>query len=772
MIIISLLCELLDGSIRDMTLKDKLEEFFLHYHKQISIDKLFTTFKVDKEHINSFVDALYELEKEGKIFYDKNKTYMHVPDDFCYYHGTLMKSKSNQFYIKLSDGSVITLKNDKRGNEGAIVFVKKIENTHHPKLFFGEIVRVVKKESVNYKSLCFVKSILKNDGNHFYIIFQDKRIYIPKENLHTAFSGDYVNVQVDQNLGCVVDVLKRHNSQHVFRCSLVNGELKLIPIGASYGVYDLVDKKIVEGDLVVAQFESDKLVFVNKMDSTSLVQNKINALIVDYGFPQFFSQQVLDAAASMDYRISDEEIARRVDLRNLETFTIDPVDAKDLDDAVSLEYVNGIYRLYVHTANPSHYIKMGSSIFNEAFSRAFSIYPITGVIPMLPDEFCNGVCSLNENGDKLAITCRMDLDSNGKLLDFDIFKSIIHSNKQMDYDTVNDVLEKHKINDDYCSFYPTLLLMQQLASILEEKKFFRGAISFEADESKFVFDALGNPTSVKDEYRGISQLIIENFMLLANETIAQYAYHLNLPFIYRNHESPSVQKRDNLRYNLNQKGYFTQKIGNIDNPKILQSFLSKLMNGKNKEERRVISEVVLKSMSRAFYDSKNFGHYGLAFECYGTFTSPARKVSDLLNHMVIETFLDEGYLSCKLDMYRSFIEDNCEYISAKQEDADSLEKEIQYLLLDCYADNFISVSSKARILFVNRYGIYVKDEHGLTGVIPLTKSMILYHNCVMYHGHEYFAGEQINVILKEKREDELIFDFGKVNDKKKVKKKD
>jgi ribonuclease R len=196
------------------------------------------------------------------------------------------------------------------------------------------------------------------------------------------------------------------------------------------------------------------------------------------------------------------------------------------------------------------------------------------------------------------------------------------------------------------------------------------------------------------------------------------------------------------------------------------------MNGKNKEERRVISEVVLKSMSRAFYDSKNFGHYGLAFECYGTFTSPARKVSDLLNHMVIETFLDEGYLSCKLDMYRSFIEDNCEYISTKQEDADSLEKEIQYLLLDCYADNFISVSSKARILFVNRYGIYVKDEHGLTGVIPLTKSMILYHNCVMYHGHEYFAGEQINVILKEKREDELIFDFGKVNDKKKVKKKD
>ncbi len=755
-----------------MILREELEEFFKRCKKQVSIDRLISLFHIDKEHVEQLTNVLFELEKEGKLFFDDNKKYMHVPDDFCYFHGVVKLSKSNQFYIKVS-GKIITLRNAKNVREGDTVFVVKDDSlATHPKQVCGRIVRVVKKERCSDSSYYVVKGVLRNDGNHFYITLNEKRVYISKEQLHTAFAGDLVSVRINNNLGSVVDVLNRRLSQHVFCCRFIDGGLKLVPFGASYGLYELPNDKISEGDMVVCEFVDGSLVFVDKLESSSSIHSKIEALIVDHGFPQKFSSQVLSEAASVFGGVTDEDLSSRTDLRHLETFTIDPVDAKDLDDAVSLECLDGIYRLYVHTANPSHYIHMGSHVFEEAFNRAFSIYPVGSVIPMLPEEYCNGVCSLNEDGDKFAFTCRMDFDLNGNMVDFDIFKSIIHSNKQMDYDTVNDILEKNIISDDYKPFYATLLKMMKLSYLLEDKKVSRGAIDFEAEETKFVFDQFGNPVDVKEQHRGVAQAMIENFMLMANQTIAEYAYHLDLPYIYRNHECPTVQKKDNLRNNLIQKGYFIQKIGNIDNPKIFQSFLSGLLKGKNKEERKVICDVVLKSMSRAYYDGKNIGHYGLALLCYGTFTSPARKISDLINHMIIEDFKDYGYDEERMEKYRSFVNEYCGYISSKQEDVDMLEKEIDHMLLDFYSDSFIGKVVNARISFINQYGIYVKDEHGLTGVIPLGKNMNRRRSSVWYEGHEYYTGEQISVVLKEKKDDELVFEIQLSKDKKLAKKKD
>ena len=284
----------------------------------------------------------------------------------------------------------------------------------------------------------------------------------------------------------------------------------------------------------------------------------------------------------------------------------------------------------MHAANPSHYIKFETPIFYEALKRGFSVYPTNSVIPMLPDNLSSEICSLIESGDKLALTCKMILDEEGNIKDFDIFKSIIHSNKQMNYDDVNKFLENPTKDHEYASFEKTLLRMNKLALILQKNKSKRGSITFENEEKQFILDELGNPISIQEKQRGQSQLMIENFMLLANETTSKFALYLDLPYIYRNHEKPTVQKKINLKNNLIQKGYVIQKIGNIDNPAILQRTLTNLLKGKSKEEKKIICEVFLKTMTRAFYDIKNIGHYGLALDCYGTFTSPARKISDLI----------------------------------------------------------------------------------------------------------------------------------------------
>ena len=753
-----------------MKLKNTIETFFRCYKKQISVKELMKKLEISSEYTDLILDSLYSLEREGKIFFDKNFTYMHVPTEFFYVFGELKKSNTNQYYVNFGNGNRVLIRNIGKAKVGDYVFVSKEEGAH-PKCFQGKIRRVVKRESINGNSNYIVKELLKKDGNHYYINVCDSRVYISRECLHTAFAGDLVNVKIQDGMGSVIEVLNRHCSSHVFRCVSVDGVLKWIPIGASYGFFELNNHKYHEGDMVVATIKGIKLNILQELGDYCSIENDINALILDYGFDHIFSTTVLEEAKllSCDGNVTLED--NRVDLRNLETFTIDPVGAKDLDDAVSLVCDDDVYHLYVHTANPSHYIKMDSYIFNEAFKRGFSIYPTTDVIPMLPDVFSSGVCSLNEFGDKYAITCRLDIDKQGNIIDFDLFKSIIRNDKQMNYDDVNAFLNGDE-NKEYLPFSETLFKMLELSSILEKKKQDRGAISFDGDEKHFILDENKNPIDIVEEQRGEAELIIENLMLIANERITQYAFDLGLPFIYRNHEKPTVQKEANLKKNLVQKGYFIQKIGNIERPEILQSFLNNLLKGKKKEEKRVICEMVLKTMTRAYYDDKNVGHYGLALDCYGTFTSPARKISDLINHMIIEEFLDNHDIeSEKMNQYRDFVRHECEYISLKQKDADMLETEINHLMLSRYSSNFINMEVNARILFINRYGIYIKDEHGLTGVIPIHRNMVVHGQSVHVFGHVYHVNEQIKVVLKKKDDNELIYDFGVLKEKKLVKKK-
>lgn len=752
-----------------MNLKVKLDNFFTLYNKKITIREVIKTFNLKNNEIDLLEQILYELEKEGKIYFDEYGYYMHVPKDFYLKCGILKKSNSKKYYITTQNGERITIVKVKKDvKEGDVVFVyKSTKKFKHPKYVEGEIVRIVKKE--HYASCCnyLVKSTLMKEGNQYYIKQDDKKIYIPFEYINTAYIGDLVTVSIkNQNIGKILEVVKRRSTKHVFELIEKNGNLKWIPVGTSYKEFKLDVKGFKIGDRIIAEINGDKLEFIKQINSKNNIINEIETLIVNFGFEIYFNENVVKEAEKLSNIILKKEIDKRVDLTNLETFTIDPVTAKDLDDAISLEYDNYKYRLYVHIADVSHYVDINSIIFKEALKRTTSLYPSNYVVPMLPEVLSNHLCSLNEGEVKLAKTCMIDIDKNGNILDFQIFNSIIKNDKQMNYNAVNDILSGNYdilsgsyIDSDYLKYIVKLLKMNELSKILQKIKLERGSIYVETDEPKFEVDEFGNPILIKEYNKGEAELMIENFMILANEVIATFAFNLDLPYVYRNHEKPTISKTSKLEYNLSKKGYLVKKISNIDNPKVLQKYILTMFNGKNKEEIKYLSSIMLKSMCRAFYDFKNIGHYGLALSCYGTFTSPIRKCSDLLNHMVINDFLKNGIVSSKIEELRKIITDYSQYFSEKQQDADNLEIEVNSYLLEKFALNFIGETISAQICFITSEEIHIKTINGINGIIPIKDNFVIRNSIVIdKKNNVYKVGDIIEVKLEKIKNKKFIFE--------------
>ena len=756
-----------------MELKESLDKFFQVYKKPISISEIIKKIKINDKQIPILEQNLYELEVDGKIYCDKNKMYMHVPKEFYLYHGVLKNSNKNQMYINLENGNRINIpkKYLNGAKENDVVFVSKnMKKSKYPNYYDGKVVRIVKKEQYFDNDTYITNGILKKDGDTHYILKDNYRIYIPFEDLNNSYIGDLVNVQVtNKTKGKVIEILKSNSREHVFKCINKSGELKWIPYGSSYKEYDLDSSNFKDGDLIIATTKNDKLEFIKKIGNSSILNSQIASLIIDYGFNIDFSEEVLNEAENISPKITEDVIKKRIDLRNLETFTIDPPSAKDLDDAISLEYNDNNYRLYVHIADPANYIKLKSKTFEEALKRCFSIYPSNYVVPMLPKYISNNICSLNENEDRLTITCQLDIDKSGNVTNVNIYKSIINSNKKMSYDKVNDILDNKILYDDYKEFIPTLLKMNELSNILQKLKINRGAICIESQKHEFSVDDVSNPIEIKDEQRGPAQLMIENFMIVSNESVTSFAYYLNLPFVYRNHEKPDISKTSKMITDLKDMGYTFPKIVNLNNQKNLQGLLKSIMKGKNIEEQKHICNIILQSFSRAYYDYMNIGHYGLALDCYGTFTSPIRKVSDLLNHISLTIFLENGLDLKKLESVNKVITESCEYISEKQKNIDIVEKEVDNLLLKKYSENYISSKLTATILFVNKNGIYVKTSNGLSGFVKINKNYKIYNNYVVNEKDNtiYRVGDRIEVILNEIVENQISFTLPKIIEKNK-----
>lgn len=744
------------------SLKSSLSKFFETYTSKINIKKLVSMFKIQPENYSILIDTLYELEKEGKIIGDSDGNYTHISKEYYLKEGIIQKSSKNKFYINLGSGVIINIpnKNLNGAKENDLVFVSLKKGEKHIKQQIGTVVRIVETSTIQ-DIQSFNKAVVKKDytRNYYYIRINDNVIYIPDKELNKAYPGDLVTVQItDNKMAKVVDIIKRNNNEHVFEYKEINGEKKFTPIGTTHFDIDLKTNETFEiGDRILVDLDLDnKATFVRRMDNSEGLNSYIKALFCDSGFNYEFSEKSKKEVENITGIISKEEKLRRVDLRELETFTIDGNRAKDLDDAISLEFKDNKYYLYVHIADVTHYVKYGSALFKDAYLKSTSVYPANTVFAMLPKELSNGVCSLNPNEDKLTKTCRIEFDLEGNVLDFQVFNSIINSNKRMTYGKVNDILTKNIVDEEYIPYENTLKMMNTLSNLLQQKKIDRGFIFFDSVSKEFEFDKHGEIESISDYHRGPAEYLIENFMLITNELVTSLAYYYQLPFAFRNHEGPTIDQISKLRSNLKEYKKFVNTIRNITNPKMLQKILLNLCKDKETSEATYFSKIVLRCMNRAFYESNNRGHYALALDYYGTFTSPIRRFPDLLNHLMIEKIITGDMED--LEKYREEYKNMCVHCNEMQIASEKFELHIEDMLMRKYISKFIGQELDAKIEFISHHVIGIKTTNNICGYIELPKNSFDGHK-VIINETIYEVGDKIKVTLDgmKPNSDEILF---------------
>lgn len=762
-----------------MELKIRLEEFFKKYKKSITIDELIKKFDVEEENIKSLINSIYELEKEGKIIGTDDGYYTHVPKDYYLFHGEIKISSKNNYYIKLDKGIHVIISNSllNGAKEGDKVFVEIKKSKDFDKQYIGKVKRVVRKPVIKEKNY-LQRGILQKSyhKDYYYVILDNEKIPIPKQFVNGAYINDLIELQVVQNgktkYGKISKIIKRNHKEHVFEYKKINDKLVWVPIGTEYFEVNIkgIKEEISLGDTILANLSPENdATYLKKINNNS---SSVEKYLYEYGYSLDFKENVIDEANKLISEIPEYEYNKRVDLRGLTTVTIDGERAKDLDDAVSLEVLDDKYILYVSIADVSYYVKWDSLLFKEAYKRGNSVYPADTVIPMLPKKISNDICSLNPNQDKLTKTCKIEIDKNGNIIDYSVFNSIINSNYRMTYEKVNNILDGIEIDENYIPYYKLLFDMNHLSEILQKRKLNRGFICFESKEIEFDYDEKGNIVRIKNRSKGKGQLIIENFMLLANELIASYAYYLGIPFAYRNHESPSVDQLNSLKNSLKKYEGSIKTLQNASNPRILQKIILNMFSGKTIEEIRFLSDIMLKNMNRAHYSDSNYGHYGLALEQYATFTSPIRKFTDLINHMQLENILT-GNLEHAFKIDKE-LEEICIHCSETQQEADKIEQCVDNILAHDYISNFLDKVLECTIIFVADDFIYVKTVKSIYGIIPVNKNNIR-DKKVMIGKKLYKAGDilQVTISTFKKNSNEVIFSLAPEEKiKEKIKKKE
>ncbi|MBR5318895.1 MAG: ribonuclease R [Peptococcaceae bacterium] len=448
----------------------------------------------------------------------------------------------------------------------------------------------------------------------------------------------------------------------------------------------------------------------------------ILSIIFGHNLPQSFPAEVLEAAERIPEKISGEEIAKRRDLRDMLMITIDGEDAKDLDDAVSVQRLeNGNYLLGVHIADVGHYVQEDSALDKEALERATSIYLVDRVIPMLPQKLSNGVCSLNAGEDRLALTCMMEVDQKGIVVAHEIFESVIHIDFRMTYKNVTKILVEQ--DETLCAQYqvllPMLKEMEALQGILERKRMRRGAIEFHAPESKVVLDKKGRPIRIEWRESGIADKIIEEFMLCANETVAEHYFWMEVPFLYRVHEEPKTEDVMDVNKFLQALGYSIKGAGNTIHPKAYQSIVDEVAG---KPEEKIVNTVLLRSMQHARYDTEALGHFGLSAQYYSHFTSPIRRYPDLAIHRVIKELLHNGeqldrkrveVLSKKMAQY-------AEQSSQREKVAEEAERDSVDLKKVEFMKPYVGEIFSAKISGVTNFGLFVQLDNSVEGLVHIS----------------------------------------------------
>lgn len=768
-----------------MILKEQLIEYFSKNNQAIGVASLIRKFHIEHKNLNSFLKILNELEEEGVIMFDEHKNYIPISKDSCFKHGVIKLSNRGNYYIELENGKRINVKeiNKKRIRPGNSVFIEM-----KPKLFSqkkkhkdyeeGTVCRKVGESEVSLPGGLFKAEVKRDyESKGCYVVINEQKIHISNKHLNSAYPGDIVTVYYENkgknSTSKVIDILKRKYPDHVFECHEVHGKKEWVPIGtAPFPIKLKPSSNTSIGTRVLATIlekenQEYNIRIQKSLKSKTKLELEIESTLLEYCFHYGFSKDVQKEALEIPTPLIEEELQNRKDLRDLETFTIDSVNAKDLDDAISLEKIGDHYRLYIHIADVSHYVKPQSNVFKEALYRGVSVYPANYVEPMLDTRLSNELCSLNPGEDKLTKTCMIELDQDGQILGYDVFKSIIRSDYKMSYHKVDEFLELGMIDEEYLPYEKTLTQMYLLALILQKQRLSNGVLAFTNEELCFDTDEYGRAISINERKKGPGSIIIENFMILGNSIIADYAYWMNIPFVYRNHESPTVIKLSRLEDRLLSISNLSNKITNT--PKALQNLFLSLIKGKNKDQVKYISEIFLKAMMKAFYSKDNIGHYGLGLQHYGTFTSPIRKASDLLNHMFLDEVLEHGMHNPKLDPIKEELERICEHISIRQYESEQVEKEINLKLFQEYASRFIGIPLEARITFLSEEGIFIKTQENVSGYIPLNKAFTFDKEkgiVINKKSHEkYCIGNSIEVVMKSKKSTNFMIEFDMFKEK-------
>lgn len=638
-------------------------------YKPLLFNELAMVLDVPASDIDIFKSLLEELEEEGKIFKTHRDRYG-LPERMNLIVGRVQGNERGYGFVIPDDEGIKDIFITADGMNGAMhndrVIARINKKAIGERRSEGEIIRIIKRANLT------VVGTFESSRYFGFVIPDDSRIsgdiFIPKDEINNARTGQKV----------VAEIVKWPEKRR-------NAEGRIIEI--------LGDKEEVGTDIL--------------------------SIIKSYNLSEEFPEAVLKQADNIPDAVTEEMIKGRVDLRQLRMVTIDGEDAKDLDDAVSIETLpDGNYRLGVHIADVSYYVTEGSPLDKEALKRGTSVYLVDRVIPMLPKKLSNGICSLNPKVDRLAFTVMMDIDPSGRVVNHDIFESVIRTSERMTYTDVFKILAKNdeELIKRYNYLVDDFRKMEELAMILRRKRFARGSIDFDFEETKIILDEKGKPVEVKPYEITIANKIIEEFMLICNETVAEHFFWANVPFVYRIHEDPDPEKIESLAEFVHNLGYTLKGINKI-HPKALQELLEKV---KGKSEERIVSTVMLRSLAKARYSSNNDGHFGLAAKYYCHFTSPIRRYPDLIIHRIMKEYL-KGLIDHEREKYLvENLPDIAKQCSDRERIAEEAERDTEDLKKVEYMKQHEGDIFDAIISSVTSFGMFIELDNTIEGLVRMS----------------------------------------------------
>ena len=642
-----------------LKIKDQVIKYFEENDRFVKKEDLKKKLNIKgDEESKEFYFSLDDLVEEGFLFFDDKKGYRLFKNELGFACGEIEINKAGNGFVHTKDGYTIFISNeDLNGSlDGDMVMVSSIDFGRRDQ-YKGEVYKILKRKKGN-------------------VIF---------EVVGNGYSSSLVPHNKNENIPIFVNKNQLKD--------LVDGELVIVNVGVEK------DQDEYLGEIVKVIGHKDDA----NMD--------VNLIYMKYDVPIEFSKEALKELETIPTKVTPNDFINRVDLRNKNSITIDCDKTKDRDDALCIEKLpNGNFKLYTSISSVNAYVKRGMNLFDEALTRGTSHYPNNTCNPMFPHKLSNGICSLNEGVDRLTKTCEMEITPDGKVVDYDIYNSVINSKKAMKYSEVNNVLNGEMV-DGYEPFVEQLKLLQELNNVLESSRNKRNSVDFDLPDVEVVQDNLGTIKGFTTTGVGVAQRIIENCMLITNQTVAEH--YSWLPFIYRVHEAPNPQTVKNVIKLLNLSGFRIPKCNNIDE-RTINNILDKV---KNSEEAKVVRTILLKSMKRARYDVNNIGHFALQLSKYTHFTSPIRRISDFMIHTIIDELEQFDYTQENIDKLEKELLEVAKKASTMERISELIEDEALAMAMAEYMEGHIGEEFNGYITEIYQHGMFVKTDNLISGKI-------------------------------------------------------